>query len=240
MVRTNRSAHALARGERTRVPMVSTPIEANTSSKVAVNLVSRSRWRNRNRRPASSRSEALGHLCDPWVVRVGGGSEDVHDPALHLGDDGPCRRGRSRWPQCPWPPRRGTGPWLGPLAGCRSESVAAQHGRDARLRHADAEFLQLADDAEISPPGVLPSQAADQLHKPSGKTGTTSNRMALRSMPTSTVPSLALDPRRRSCSVASCLSLFLILLSRLPHLVHRGLLRPADLALFSAPVTACE
>ena len=45
MVRTNRSAYAFARGERIGVRMVSTPIEANTSSELAVNLVSRSRMR---------------------------------------------------------------------------------------------------------------------------------------------------------------------------------------------------
>jgi hypothetical protein len=50
-VRTKRSAKAFARGERTGVRMVSTPIEANTSSKLEVNLVSRSRMRNRKRRP---------------------------------------------------------------------------------------------------------------------------------------------------------------------------------------------
>jgi hypothetical protein len=41
--------------------------------------------------------------------------------------------------------------------------VPTQHRSDARLRHADAEFLKLADDAEISPPGIFPSDAADQL-----------------------------------------------------------------------------
>jgi hypothetical protein len=45
----------------------------------------------------------------------------------------------------------------------RWETVAAQHGPATRLRHADAELLQLADDAEIAPPGVLPCQVADQL-----------------------------------------------------------------------------
>jgi hypothetical protein len=57
--------------------------------------------------------------------------------------------------------------------GCRWETVAAQHGRYARLRHADAELLQLADDAEISPPRILPSQSADQLYGLFGKTRTT-------------------------------------------------------------------
>ena len=40
------------------------PIEANTSSKLLVQLVSRSRMQNRKRRPASSRSEAkLRAIC---------------------------------------------------------------------------------------------------------------------------------------------------------------------------------
>src|SRR5664279_534697 len=33
------------------------------------------------------RGEIAGHRFDPWIVRVGGGSEDVHDPALHFDDD---------------------------------------------------------------------------------------------------------------------------------------------------------
>ncbi len=33
------------------------------------------------------RGEIAGHLCDPWTVRVGGGSEDVHDPVLPFDDD---------------------------------------------------------------------------------------------------------------------------------------------------------
>src|ERR1035437_2843470 len=33
------------------------------------------------------RGEIAGHLCDPWAVRVGGGSEDVHDAALHFDDE---------------------------------------------------------------------------------------------------------------------------------------------------------
>jgi hypothetical protein len=66
--------------------MISTPIEANTSSKLAVNLVSRSRMRNRKCRPASSRSvaEVAGDLGRPWAIRVGGGTEDVDDAALQL------------------------------------------------------------------------------------------------------------------------------------------------------------
>jgi hypothetical protein len=44
-VRANRSANAFARGERTGERIVSTPIEAKTSLKLAVNLASRSRMR---------------------------------------------------------------------------------------------------------------------------------------------------------------------------------------------------
>ncbi len=59
--------------------------------------------------------------------------------------------------------REELGPGRALSPGCRWETVAAQHGRDARLRYADAELLQLADDAQIAPPGVVSSQAADQL-----------------------------------------------------------------------------
>src|ERR1035437_8159381 len=127
------------------------------------------------------RGEIAGHLCGPWSVRVGGGSEDVHDAALHFDDeqhvaapqedrvDGEEVRGHNALGL--------DGEELGPRwalsPGCRWETVAAQHGRDARRRHADAELLQLADDAEITPPGVLPSQVADQIHGLFGKTRTT-------------------------------------------------------------------
>src|ERR1019366_9077256 len=183
MVRTNRSAYAFARGERIGGRMVSTPFEANTSSKLAVNLVSRSRMRNRNRRPASSRSEAkLRATCETHgQVRVGGGSEDVHDAALHFEDDQHVVAPKEdrvdveevRGHNALGPLGEEPGPGWALSPGGRWESVAAQHGRDARLRHGDAELLQLADDAEITPPGVLPSQAANQLHGLFGKTRTT-------------------------------------------------------------------
>ena len=44
------------------------PIEANTASKLAVNLVSRSRIRNRKRWPVSSRSAAK--LRATWVTHA--------------------------------------------------------------------------------------------------------------------------------------------------------------------------
>src|ERR1039458_9718015 len=127
------------------------------------------------------RGESAGHLCDPWAVRVGGGSEDVHDPALHFEDDQHVVAPKEdrvdveevRGHNALGPLGEELGPGWALSPGCRWESVAAHHGRDARLRHGDAELLQLADDAEIAPPGVLPSQAQDQLHGLFAKTRTT-------------------------------------------------------------------
>ena len=56
MVPTKRSAIAFARGARTGVLMIVTSVAVNTASKAAVNLLSRSRTRNRKCRWASSRS----------------------------------------------------------------------------------------------------------------------------------------------------------------------------------------
>src|SRR5664280_1345182 len=55
-VLTQRSAKALARGDRTGVLITRMPSERNTSSKLVVNLVSRSRIRNLIDRPLSTRS----------------------------------------------------------------------------------------------------------------------------------------------------------------------------------------
>src|SRR5664280_67882 len=62
------------------------PIEAKTSSKLLVNFESRSRMRNRRRRPASSRSEAK--LRATWVIQGLFGlavtPRDVHHASLEL------------------------------------------------------------------------------------------------------------------------------------------------------------
>ena len=71
---------------------------------------------------------------------------------------------------------------LGPggalTSGCRWETVPTQHHGDARLRHGDVEFLELADDPEVAPAGVLPSESADQLDGLVGKSR--SSRSAVR------------------------------------------------------------
>ena len=71
MVPTNRSAIALARGARTGDWMIWMLLHVKTVSKAALNLASRSRIKNRNRRPASSRSWAG---CGPveWATRPSG------------------------------------------------------------------------------------------------------------------------------------------------------------------------
>jgi hypothetical protein len=57
--------------------------------------------------------------------------------------------------------------------------VPAQDRSDARLRHADADVLELADDAEVAPPGILPGQAQNQLDGLVGKGRTTWSTMGV-------------------------------------------------------------
>ena len=39
----------------------------------------------------------------------------------------------------------------------------AKDGCNARVQHGDAELCQVADDAQVSPSGILPGQAADEF-----------------------------------------------------------------------------
>ena len=87
-VPTKRSAMAFARGARTGVLMIWMSTPANTASKAAVNLVSRSRIRNR--KPVGAvvevHEQVAGLLGQPRSGRVGGDAEDVH-PAGGVLDD---------------------------------------------------------------------------------------------------------------------------------------------------------
>jgi hypothetical protein len=47
--------------------------------------------------------------------------------------------------------------------------MTAKHAGDAGLRDADAELLQLTDDAQIAPPRVFPRQSTNELHRLVGK-----------------------------------------------------------------------
>src|SRR5215213_5048818 len=68
IVPTKRSAIAFARGARAGVLMIRASMAVKTASNAAVNLASRSRMRNRKRRPASSRSMARLRAC--WVSQA--------------------------------------------------------------------------------------------------------------------------------------------------------------------------
>ena len=153
--------------------MVSMPTEVKTVSKLAVNLVSRSRTRNRKRRPDVFEvgCEVAGHLGDPGTVGVGGDAEQVHSSSVDLdheehveaaqcdGVDGEEVGGQDAFglgteelaPGGARPPRRGR------------EAMAAKNSGDAGLGDGDAELLELTDDAEVAPARVLPCQADDQL-----------------------------------------------------------------------------
>src|SRR3954447_15969992 len=80
-VPTHRSANAFARGACGGVLITSMPAAVNTVSKPAVNLVSRSRSRNRSESARWSRSISRFRAC--WAThagRVSGHTDDV-DPA---------------------------------------------------------------------------------------------------------------------------------------------------------------
>src|SRR4051794_24077106 len=84
-----RSAIAFARGARIGVRMIRMSAASKTASNAAVNLLSRSRIRNRNRSARSPRSISRLRAC--WVTQapcgVGGDSGEVHAAAAVLDDD---------------------------------------------------------------------------------------------------------------------------------------------------------
>ena len=155
-------------GQRTGVRIVSAPIEAKTSSKLAVNLVSRSRTRKRIRRPASSRSgaEVAGHLGHPGAVGVGGDAEEVDDAAFDFdheqhvvaaqqhGVDGEEVGGHDALGLGAEElgPGRTSSPWRG------RKPMASQDVGDAALGDRDAELLQLARRCAGSPSGGSPGR----------------------------------------------------------------------------------
>jgi hypothetical protein len=88
MLPTKRSAIALARGARTGVLSTLTSIAVKTASSAAVNVASRSRMRNRNRRPVVEVHEQVaGLLSQPRAGRVGGDGEQVHATGGVLDDE---------------------------------------------------------------------------------------------------------------------------------------------------------
>ncbi len=132
------------------------PVEAKTLSRLVVKLVSRSRTRNRTRRPACSRSaQKLRDLGHPGAVGVGRDAEEVDDAPLELDDeqhvvaaeqdgvDGEEVGGHD-----------GVGlgaeeldPGRSGSPGCWRKPMTSKDVCDAGLGDADAELFQLANDA---------------------------------------------------------------------------------------------
>ncbi len=88
-VPTQRSANALAFGARNGVRMISMPSLWKTSSKARLNLLSRSRIRNRIGCRRSGSDQASCRAC--WVVQrpsgFGGAAGEVHAPAAELDEE---------------------------------------------------------------------------------------------------------------------------------------------------------
>ena len=84
-----RSAIAFARGARTGVRMMRMSAPVKTASNAAVNLLSRSRIRNRNRSAslAEVHEQVAGLLGDPVAGGVGGDPGEVHAAAVVLDHD---------------------------------------------------------------------------------------------------------------------------------------------------------
>ena len=84
-----RSAIAFARGARIGVRMIRRSAPVKTASNAAVNLLSRSRIRNRNRSPRSPEihQQVAGLLGHPGTGRVGGDPRDVRTATLVLDHD---------------------------------------------------------------------------------------------------------------------------------------------------------
>ena len=149
----------VALGYRTGVLITRMPWEANTSSKLAVNLASRSRTRNLMDRPRSSRSparfRASGYEGTGWMV---GDPEDLDLPGREVdreehvelaqrhGVDGEEIHGQSHVSLGP----QELGP-RGSLPGHRSETMAAEDPTDRARRDADPELSELTLDAHASP-----------------------------------------------------------------------------------------
>ena len=137
----------------------------NTASNAVVNLLSRSRIKNRNRSApvAEVHEQVAGLLGDPGLGRVGGDPGDVHAATVVLDHDEDVEaaqedgvdvgeidredrvglRGQELSPGRTGPPGRGI------------ESGVFQDLPDGRRGHAMAEADQFTLDAPVAPSGIL-------------------------------------------------------------------------------------
>jgi hypothetical protein len=173
---TQRSACAFARGAAIGARITLIPSELKTSSKVAVNLLSRSRIKKV--RPLLLLGESHGQVArllgDPGAVRVGGDADEVHAAARQFDEEEHVE---------PMQPKRldreevtledpGSllaeefSPAHARLSRRRLDPVAMEQIPDGTRRQADAEPDQLAVDPLVPPARVLRRQAQDELPRP--------------------------------------------------------------------------
>ena len=169
---TNRSAIALARGARTGVLMMRMSVAVKTASNAVVNLASRSRMRNRDRRAGvvEVHEQVAGQLGQPGAGGVRGDAEDVHPAGGVLDDEErvqPVQGDGVEVEQVAGEDRvrlglQELGPrWSGP-PGRGVDAGVVQDGPDGGGADLVAEAGEFAVDASISPGGVLGGQADDQ------------------------------------------------------------------------------
>jgi hypothetical protein len=157
------------------------PSERNTSAKASVNLVSRSWIRNLGDRPFSWRVKARFRAC--WVTQAESGwevtpprwtvlvSSSIHTSTYRVFNRivSTVRKSHARIAAACW---RRNSRHEGATRGSGSQAGTAEHRRDRGGRDAHPELEQLAANPHVAPPGVLPSQAQDQLPNLGVESGT--------------------------------------------------------------------
>src|SRR5919204_5156928 len=169
---TQRSACAFARGAAIGARITLIPSERKTSSKTAVNLLSRSRIRTR--RPLlllGDRHDQVARLLrDPGAVRISGHAGQMHAPTLELDEEEHVQASQperlDREEVTLHDPSRLLAQELPPAharaSRCGLDAVAAEHVPDAARRQRDPEPKQLAMDPLVPPARVLHRQPQDQ------------------------------------------------------------------------------
>jgi len=175
--------------------MTWTPSAAKTSSKARVNLLSRSRTRNRATRPSAApvparsieNSRARWTAQGPFGWSVTPANRTRRVPSSMMNKTyrvlrptvSTVKKSVARMAVA-WARRnaRQDGRGLGAKerspgdrcpSGRRSQPVAKQHGPDGGRRHLDSELLELALDAPVTPARILPRQPQDQRYQMVGQ-----------------------------------------------------------------------
>src|ERR1035437_2884650 len=172
IVSITRSAWALAFGAWIEVRMTRIPSARSSVSNDRLNLVSRSRMRNRMAGEWPSRSITRFRACsgDPGRVRVRRYGTQVDPPAPELDEHEDVERpepgglhGEEVAGDDPLrlsPQELGPG-WAGPSWG-GTEARGPEQGADRRRPDPDPELAEFALDPDAAPTGVLPGQPEDE------------------------------------------------------------------------------